>query len=1107
MIPERYQRLDVLFRAAVVVPEDERGPWIAAHCEPELRGELEALLAHDREPRASLEDSPALLLAEQVECLEPVDTTREAPPELEGYRFVCPLGAGGMGVVWEAEQRHPPRAVAIKVLRSGRSSSALLRRFATEVRALARMDHPGIARIHDAGVAEVRGEPRPYLVMELVRGEPMLAWAERMRLGLRARCELFARVTEAVQGAHAKGVIHRDLKAANVLVDRAGQVKILDFGVARLLGGENAGALGTRATNTGQLVGSLDTMSPEQASGRPDAIDVRTDVYSLGCLLFQLLTNRPPFEFEDVPLPEAVRRIHDEDPPRLASLDRRLAGDLDTITAKALAKAPRERYGSASELAADVRRFLEEQPIQARPATTLYQLRKFARRNRAQAVGAAIALAALVVAFVAVLVFARSEHRERERAERTAAELRRKLLVESLASIRDVLEGADPSGAREQLQRLPTEERGWERAWLEARAAGTLTTDVQLGSLVPALARVGPEHVLAGTRGAELHRIRTTTGEVEASTRLAGPVGALAVSADGAFLAALTSSPCELSLRQGERIVRVESFESSGSSGCVALAAHASWAAFGLPDGRLVLWDLPDGATRFELELGGEPRALRVDPWRGWLAFARAGASPELGFVDPASGEILARFAARGFQPAQLCVPGPGMLAAIGGAELRVWRAPEDSAPIALTGEADWTVLEPVPGTKLLIVGDAEGRLIELDCESGRVRQRARGRYGRLSAILPLPAEGLVAVGYQSGRIEFLELASERSLLSLAPLGSAPVHALLEAPERDALAVAQGTVLRLIPLPKAAFRELRHESFVYEAVALAAHGLWATTGWDGCIRLWDERDGGVRGAIELGDTGIGLCADGPGETLFVTTKDWRVRCYALGAADGARTEATLRWSVDSCHAEPAGVSMTVSPSGRLVLRVCDRDVVALRTLDGTLEGAASFSRAVTDLVLHPLTQELGVLTQSGFYVLDPETLVVRREVELEEFGTALGADPEGGWVIGCRSGRLFRLARSDQAPRLLGEVGAQVMALALAPDGERLAVGTRNGRVCLWDSRQWYPLIELDPHQPGTREASYFYVHDLDWSADGSCLVSSSGDGTARLWDTHARRP
>lgn len=298
-----------------------------------------------------------------------------APVRLGSYRIVRTISQGGMGTVYEAIQDRPRRAVALKVIRAGLATEKVLRRFDAESEALAALRHPGVVQVFEAGVATATYSDgtktvRPFLAMELVEGASIVEHAARRGLDCRKRLELIANVCEAVQHAHQQGIIHRDLKPANILVDRQGQPKVLDFGVARLAA---AGKEHPTLTAAGQVIGTLAYMSPEQAQPDHATADSRSDVYSIGVVLFELLAGRTPAPGLD---PRSNRTGE-----RLASIDRALRGDISTIVETALAPEPDRRYQSAAELGADLRRFLRGEPIAARSPTGVYVLGRFIARN------------------------------------------------------------------------------------------------------------------------------------------------------------------------------------------------------------------------------------------------------------------------------------------------------------------------------------------------------------------------------------------------------------------------------------------------------------------------------------------------------------------------------------------------------------------------------------------------------------------------------------------------------------------------------------------------------------------------------------------------------
>ncbi len=390
----RHERIVDIFVRAKALPSEQRRGLIDEACAEDLglRAEIESLLAAD-EREVSFLDAPreggvvAVIAGHDDDALI---GTRVGPYELR--RLVA---TGGMGVVYEAMQQHPHRIVALKLMRHGFSSASTLRRFQLEAEMLGRLQHVGIAQVYDAGIHKSpTGMQIPYFAMELIHGTALTEYAQQQRLGTRDRLALLASVCDAVEHAHQKGVIHRDLKPANVLVDAGGQPKVLDFGIARVTDAD----LGTTTmpTSVGQLLGTLPYMSPEQTSGNPADLDTRSDVYSLGVILYELLTDRLPYDLSQHSIAGAVRVIQETEPIRLSSINRVLRGDLETLAAKALEKDKEHRYGSAAALAADILRYLMDLPLSARPASTFYQPRKFAKRNRGLVAAASLCLLLLV---------------------------------------------------------------------------------------------------------------------------------------------------------------------------------------------------------------------------------------------------------------------------------------------------------------------------------------------------------------------------------------------------------------------------------------------------------------------------------------------------------------------------------------------------------------------------------------------------------------------------------------------------------------------------------------------------------------------------------------
>jgi len=333
------------------------------------------------------------------------DSPEEIGTQIGRYKLLSVLGEGGFGIVYLAEQKEPiRRQVALKIIKPGMDSKQVISRFEAERQALALLDHPNIARVFDAGATE---KGRPYFVMEYVKGESITEYCDRKKLNTEQRLELFIQVCEAIQHAHQKGIIHRDIKPSNILVSVDGDravPKVIDFGVAKAIGQPLTER--TLFTGQGQLVGTPEYMSPEQAELTSQDIDTRSDIYSLGVLLYELLTGTLPFEPQTLraaAFDEILRVIRDEDPPRpstrllalgeeatpvaasrrtdVKTLAKRLGKELEWIPLKAMRKERDRRYKTASEFADDIRNYLRGDPLIAGPESVAYRAKKFARKH------------------------------------------------------------------------------------------------------------------------------------------------------------------------------------------------------------------------------------------------------------------------------------------------------------------------------------------------------------------------------------------------------------------------------------------------------------------------------------------------------------------------------------------------------------------------------------------------------------------------------------------------------------------------------------------------------------------------------------------------------
>ena len=386
---------------------EQRASYLNAHCDEDetLREELESLL--EQVTVAERFDDREDLLGQAVQDFFIDDAPPMLPSRIGRYEVLSLLGEGGMGFVYLAKQESPKRTVALKVIRPGSQSAELERRFRFESEALARLEHPGIAQIFDAGKAEVtmngvQGPSQLFLAMQYVEGENLKQYADENGLSTDDKLELIAKVADAVDHAHTQGIIHRDLKPGNIIVDAHGMPKVLDFGVARATNDDLMTV--TMQTQAGQLLGTLAYMSPEQASEDQAQTDTRVDIYALGVIAYELLAGRLPLVLSGLSIAGAASVIRNRHPQKLGSLDTSLGGDIETVVHHALQKDPNQRYATAGAMAEDLRRLKKNQPISVRPPSAAYELRMLIRRHKIPAALVACVFLALIIGTITTVL-------------------------------------------------------------------------------------------------------------------------------------------------------------------------------------------------------------------------------------------------------------------------------------------------------------------------------------------------------------------------------------------------------------------------------------------------------------------------------------------------------------------------------------------------------------------------------------------------------------------------------------------------------------------------------------------------------------------------------
>jgi WD40 repeat protein len=1082
--------LDV-FGQVCVLPPAERSARVDALCggDGALRDRVESLLSADDEPIAPLHDDrgvAAFLTAEVGRISSHV--AADKPPNLplpaarvpSHYRILRVLGEGGMATVYEAEQIHPRRLVAIKVIRGGLFSAELRRRFEYEAQVLAGLQHPGIAQLYEAETRQehLLGGPgvQCYLAMELIRGLPLDEYVTAHALGVPERLKLILHVCGAIEYAHRKGILHRDLKPANILVDATGQPKVLDFGVARALDRDQQWA--QTLTGAGQLVGTLPYMSPEQVDPRLGAADTRCDVYALGVLLYKVLTGVLPIDVGSDGIAAAVGRICSQQPAKLGAHDRRLRGDLEAIVARALEKDPDRRYRGVEALADDLQRFLDGRAVEARGDSAMYVLRKAAWRFR-RIVTLAVGILILII-WVAVNSEIQGAHNRQLATEATQArdaseaakqlananakELRRLLYLNNIGFAHAAITHNDIARARGLLDACPPDLRGWEWQYLHRlRDLSRETNDLHLKrpryasfsrdrSRV-ALATLDREVALIDVaQRREMFRVPLTSGSARA-----------ALSPDGRWLAygGVVEGLVVLEIATGERReltvehARGDSIARKDLRVLRFTQDSRSLVAAGL-DQLLRVWDVSTRTVRKTIRLGDPlPISMILSPDDTWAAVGDSKGGLRL--FDLRTGELLH---------------------ALGGHDAPVWS-------LALSADG-----------KRLASGDNDAGAIIWDLESHQSILRADTNDGWITALCFSPDGSHLAVGRADSTIRLLDLSETAASGVLRGHRDAVIHVDWQEPDTLNTVSIDGTSKRWN-----ADLELQSPTITTgqpESIGLAFDPSGRTVlvgGSDGTVRSWDvlaehaapalegrrfgKHDGDVL-EIAVDAAGGRVCTAGRDGVLRISPLDRDdkppliidPRSGAISAVDFTRDGSRL---IVGTQRE---LAMWDANTGRKLRDYSEPRVVANEL---TFDGSGSFFYAAcADGHIRrwhvdssrPVAQAM--IDARGVY-----------DARLSPNGgtVAVAGDTQSVTVVDAKTLQTIR--------RYVAHQGA-VFGVAFHPSGERLASAGTDGSIRIWDVSTATELISLRGHRRRIQHVAF--------SPDGGILASSSDDGTVKLW-------
>ncbi|MHC4956632.1 MAG: protein kinase domain-containing protein [Planctomycetota bacterium] len=1012
----RFQRISELFEHARQWDDTaEREAYLESECDPDLRAEVDALLAaydadRDNDPKRDSAILPGL--GEAVSAAWSSTQSEPAAPDLvEGFRVIERIGSGGMGTVYAAEQIEPRRRVALKVLRPEADRD----RFRREVLALARLQHPGIAQILLSGECATPMGTSPFLAMELIDGVPVDKFTQA--LDRPARIELIIQLCEAVAHAHRRGIIHRDLKPNNILVTKDGQPKVLDFGLA--MATDDSDDEFARQTKTGHLVGTLAYMSPEQANGARDAVDTRADVYALGVLAYEILTGRLPHSLDELPLQTALRTLTDEDPETAPDL----RGDLWIIIRKALAKDPEQRYGGAGMFAADLRRFLDDEPIAARPPSAMYQARKFVRRHKAPVAGLAATLLALIVGLVMALRAADREAGERQRADREREVARAAAAHAYLQAAAADARTHKYGSARTNLAQVAPEFRDWEWDYLAARVDRSLEfrplpEGVRIGDLLRSCAAIPESRFFAG------HDLRVEQALESGTVRL------IASDGEATEFTGITRRISRVRIGlNGKRVILL------GDG-----AGHVSQ--------RLYICDREGGAPLFDLPTQvGRDGHIALDPTGTRLLFG--GFAGRVMLFDIERGKRLHSQGTHNRDGISSVAMGPGNLAATGGRDMAVQLMDGKTGQILhrMTGHsAPVRALAFSPDGSMLASGALDGTIRVWDARTGKPLD-----------VFPSPRDGVHALGFDANARDLWCLCTDgarrlrvdESTITKFGGHNNFVYAVAFAPDGRTLATgpwkgpgqmidtARGTVVRQIgPFYHPRFR------FTPDGVLWGKSGLLAPPDWK--IEPHPGRSGGAVGVAVSRDGSLVASGAGSGGSVRVF--------LATDGVDLARwTDLPAAVRALAISADNGLVAIGMNPGHLQVRSIATGEIVLEEKLAGGIESVA----------FHPSRNLLAVGGyEQAIKIWDVDGRRLYRQLN-GHYGVVwtLQFHPSGTRLFSGSHDATIRVWDPEtglEKLRLEGHEG-YVMDLDLTPDGKTLASGSGDFTARIWSSR---PMVE-----------------------------------------------
>jgi eukaryotic-like serine/threonine-protein kinase len=1081
-----WEEVKELLHQAVALGPQARVKFLDEACASDaaLRAELESLLAVGDGLSAEFMESP--VSANFGEDAEAIGASGMAAGQIfaQRFRLIRELGQGGMGQVWLAEQLEPVlRPVALKLIKAGMYDATVVQRFQAERQSLAIMDHPAIAKVFDAGATP---QGQPYFVMEYVPGLPITEYCDQKKLKISERLELFIQVCEGVQHAHQKAIIHRDLKPANILVvevDGKAVPRIIDFGLAKATTSPLEQPLHTRF---GQFIGTPGYMSPERVDTKIQDIDTRTDVYSLGVILYELLTGLQPFEIKKRQRPsleEWLRQLREDEPSRPSSklstdrdtqtatakardtepkqLVRALHGDLDWITLKALERDRERRYGTPTELAADLRRYLSNEPVAARPATAAYQIRKLIRRHRIAAGFIGVVTVLSIVASGAALIAFHKQH-EAEFQATQALQAQSRLLTQAAAQR---LKDGDVASAQGIILEVLTNPRF---TAVRTPAANSVFQDIRAADVQLKVLSGHEDQVISAAYSPDGTRIATASYDGTAriwDARLGKQLAVLSGHEGLVLAAAYSPDGTRILTGSADKTARIWDAHTGAQLAVLSNGDEVEGAAYS-PDGsRIITGSLKSGARIWDARTGAQ---LAMLPGNGATVFTGA-FSPDGSRVATCPGDKIARIwdtrsgkellVLRGhddnLRSARYSPDGTRIVTASSDKTARIWDARTGAQLAVLAGHGGvvYSAVYSPDGTRIVTAADDKTvRVWDARTGAQLTVLSGHGGYVYSAAYSPDGTRIVSASGDKSARVWDTRMGAQLVVLS------------------------------------------GHESSLHTAAYSLDGTRIVTSSNDETARVWDARTGAQLAVLSQNGNELNSAAFSPDGTRVVTAlaDDKTARIW------DARTGAQL--AVLSGHQGWLN-SAAYSPDGT-------------RIVTASLDKTARIWDARTGMQLAVLAGH-GDYVYSAAYAPDGTRIVTgsadktariwdaRTGVQLvvlsghSDLITTAVYSPDGTRIVTASVDKTARIwdARTGAQRTVLSGHGDRVGSAAYSPDGTRIVTASRDKTARIWDARTGAQLAVLSGHDGRVYRAAY--------SPDGTRIVTASFDQTARIWDAH----